>query len=336
MAASSKFKTILLLLVLPTAAVLTIVAALVLAAANKSSAVQQANKAKQHNSDTAVEKTNQLPASASIFSPAAIVVDGEFKTDGAGNLIINHDIRRIFDFYLSFYSGQELAVIEKLLAEKIKRDLKPPASMQALALMKRYLAMLSSQQMQQHQPPPGQDLAANFKLHLQLAHEKRDAYLSAQEQQAFYAQEDTYNQYMLQKLAIIENQNSSASAEQLTALLHTLPASLQKQIKNATLISDLNRSSGNSSHKIELYRQYYGAQAAANIENLQRQRQHFAAKFAAYYEKKQQILRRELDKKTQQMAIESLQKSMFDSRQRLRLDALEQQQLEAEQKPAQK
>src|SRR5690606_30234442 len=70
---------------------------------------------------------------------AGTQVDGQFQLDPAGNLLIDRDIRRIFDYFLSALGSEPLETSVQRLRQHIAQQLVQPAEGQAIALLGRYL-----------------------------------------------------------------------------------------------------------------------------------------------------------------------------------------------------
>ncbi len=69
-------------------------------------------------------------------------VDGELHFDAAGHLIVDRDLRRRFDHFLSLAGEFSLAEIRSLVADSVRTDAGDVAANEALALFDRYLGLL--------------------------------------------------------------------------------------------------------------------------------------------------------------------------------------------------
>jgi lipase chaperone LimK len=267
-----------------------------------------------------------LPASF-----AGTEVDGRFRLDAAGNLLISMDIRRIFDYFLSAYGEESIkASIERLQAY-IRSQLDAPAESQALALLEQYLDY-KRQLIQLEKDLPQTASLDAMRQREQAVQHLRASIFSAETHQAFFAQEEAYNQFTLQRLAI--RHDSSLDDQQKAAALDRLRSSLPEEMQDMVvpqLQAELRQQTaalqadGASPAQIQQLRlQLVGAEATARLEALDQQRQQWQLRLADYRQEKARITANSgLSAEDRRLAIASLAEQRFDERERLRLEAAE-------------
>jgi lipase chaperone LimK len=268
--------------------------------------------------------TNPLPASF-----AGTEVDGVFRLDAQGNLLISEDIRRIFDYFLAAIGEEPLQASIERLQGYIVGQLAEPARQQALDLLEQYLQYKRELVLLERDLPQMANLEALRQRELAVQ-ALRARLFDSTTQQAFFAREEAYNQFSLQRLAIVHDPrlDDAAKAVAVEQLRHSLPAEMQDavlpQLQNELRSqTEQLRASGASPAQIrQLRQQLVGAEATQRLEALDQQRQHWARRIAQYQEEKAAIeANTGLSAQEKSHAIERLIEASFDERERLRLEA---------------
>jgi len=285
---------------------------------------------------TPVEPTPAAAESAALSSLppsfAGTAVDGQFRLDDAGNLLISMDIRRIFDYFLSAYGEERIQTSIARLQAYIRSQLDEPAEGQALALLEQYLDY-KRQLIQLEKDLPQMASLEAMRQREQAVQNLRASIFSPEAHQAFFAQEEAYNQFTLQRLAIRHDQllNEQQKAEAMDRLRATLPEDMQEMLV-PQLQAELRQQTaalqaqGAAPEQIRQLRlQLVGAEATARLEALDQRRQQWQQRLDAYRQEKARIEANSgLSEEDRQAAIASLAEERFDERERLRLDAAEQ------------
>lgn len=283
-----------------------------------------------------VEPTPAAAESAALSSLppsfAGTAVDGQFRLDDAGNLLISMDIRRIFDYFLSAYGEERIQTSIARLQAYIRSQLAEPAEGQALALLEQYLDY-KRQLIQLEKDLPQMASLEAMRQREQAVQNLRASIFSPEAHQAFFAQEEAYNQFTLQRLAIRHDQslNEQQKAEAMDRLRATLPEDMQEMLV-PQLQAELRQQTaalqaqGAAPEQIRQLRlQLVGAEATARLEALDQRRQQWQQRLDAYRQEKARIEANSgLSEEDRQAAIASLAEERFDERERLRLDAAEQ------------
>ena len=263
---------------------------------------------------------------------AGTEVDGQFRLDDAGNLLISMDIRRIFDYFLSAYGEERIQTSIARLQAYIRSQLDEPAEGQALALLEQYLDY-KRQLIQLEKDLPQMASLEAMRQREQAVQNLRASIFSPEAHQAFFAQEEAYNQFTLQRLAIRHDPalNEQQKAEAMDRLRATLPEDMQEMLV-PQLRAELRQQTaalqaqGAAPEQIRQLRlQLVGAEATARLEALDQRRQQWQQRLDAYRQEKARIEANSgLSEEDRQAAIASLAEERFDERERLRLDAAEQ------------
>jgi lipase chaperone LimK len=263
---------------------------------------------------------------------AGTQVDGRFRLDQAGNLLISMDIRRIFDYFLSAYGEESLKTSIERLQTYIRSQLDEPAEGQALALLEQYLDY-KRQLIQLEKELPQMASLDAMRQREQAVQNLRASIFSAEAHLAFFAQEEAYNQFTLQRLAIRHDQalSDQQKAEALDQLRAGLPPEMQEMLV-PQLQAELRQQTaalqaqGATPAQIQQLRlQLVGAEATARLEALDQKRQQWQQRLDDYRREKARIVANNgLSDEDRQAAIASLAAERFDERERLRLEAAEQ------------
>lgn len=186
----------------------------------------QASPGEVSVSSVAAPDDVQAPVAATLPSLVDTEVDGQLRTDAAGNLVLDLAVRDYFDYFLSAvdHSGLD-AVIEALLADAGRR-LPEPALGQMISLLGDYLdykrasmALMQQPLDAQQQVEPKAQLQALQSAFARLD-ELRRAHFSAAAQEALFGAEQAYARYTLDSLAL--QQRDDLGEAQRTQMLEQL------------------------------------------------------------------------------------------------------------------
>lgn len=284
-----------------------------------------------------IQDDRQASAPSTTMAPlppsfAGTEVDGRFRLDPAGNLLISMDIRRIFDYFLSAYGEESLQASIGRLQAYIRGNLAEPAQGQAMALLQQYLDY-KQQLIQLEKDLPQLASLYAMRQREQAVRALRAGIFGVEAHQAFFAQEEAYNQFTLQRLALrhdssLSDQQKAEALDQLRAglpeeLQELLVPQLQEELRQQT--SALRAQGGTPAQLRQLRLQLVGAEATARLEVLDGQRQQWQQRLNDYRRDKAAIEASSgLSAADKREAIAALAGERFDASERLRLEAAEQ------------
>ncbi|MEK1940832.1 MAG: lipase secretion chaperone [Pseudomonas sp.] len=298
---------------------------------SKVSKAPAADKKPSATTDLVSTQIAPLPATLAPLPPSfkGTQVDGSFQVDGAGNLLITGDIRRIFDYFLSSYGEESLQDSVKRLRAYIASQLPQPAQEQAQALLNQYIDYKRELVLLEKDLPQMANLDA-LRQRETAVQALRARLFTAEAHQAFFGGEEAYNQFTLQRLAIQHDDKLDAAAKgvALDQLRAGLPEDLQEsvlpQLQNElhTQTEQL-RAQGASAEQVRALRQQLvGAEATTRLEALDQQRAGWKQRIASFAAAKAQIeSQKGLSDGDKQSAIQQLANEQFNENERLRLDA---------------
>lgn len=223
-----------------------------------------------------VSGLENLPPSFSGTQP-----DGQLVADSSGNLIISHQVRLTFDYFLTGIGEEPIDILIARIRAYIANQLPEPAASQANRLLEDYLAL---QEALSKLDMPSNSRRLDTEKMSRLLEEVislRRTYLSPEVAEAFYAEEESYDRYSLQAANILQDQTLSNTEQekQINYLKQQLPETMQTAMTETQKVVDMNRSvqqlKKDGGNKIELYNlrsEYVGPEAAERLAKLDEER----------------------------------------------------------------
>lgn len=253
---------------------------------------------------------------------------GHLRVDVSGHLIIEQEIRHLFDYFLTSYGEEPLKNSIERLRGYIVQTLQEPARGEALTLLQHYLDYKRELIELERSQPQRSDLDS-FARREQSASSLRARVFSQEAHLAFFGGEEAYNRFTLERMAI--QLNPQLTDEQkgtaLQAQRDNLPESLQLvavtelQFELRQKTAELNARGGNAAELRSLRQQLVGSEAAERLEALDVRRTEWQARLAAFREERVRIeATKGLSEGDRQVAIDALIESRFKPEEQLRLE----------------
>lgn len=257
-------------------------------------------------------------------------VDGRLEVDAAGNLLITREVRHLFDYFLAALGEEPLERTLERLRDYLDASLEEPARGQAVALLEQYLDY--KQQLAQLEQDWPQLASVDALRSREAAVQALRAGLFSQEaHQAFFAHEEGYNRFSLERLAIRQDStlDDQAKAEAIDRLRAALPEELQEhvlpQLQQELRVQTERLGPDATPAQIrQLRQQLVGAEATLRLEELDVQRQQWRQRLKDFVAERQRIESHPgMTAADKELAIRRLAEERFDERERLRLEAAE-------------
>lgn len=267
------------------------------------------------------------PAAQEPTSLRGTQVDGELLVDARGNLVLTSQVRHLFDYFLSLIGEESGLQARQRIRDHLTAQLDEPARGQALELLETYLDY-------QYQLV---DLEARFpvaeRLEDLLAREQavqqlRARLFSREAHEAFFAGEEIYNNFTLERLTIQQDPSLSDREKGLAieALRENLPEEMQQllvpQIHNDLREQTLAlRAAGADEGRIRQLRMgMLGPEATERLEELDRSRAEWRERVEAFQQERERILSQPgLADSDRRAAVNTLLEEQFTANERLRL-----------------
>ncbi|WP_111656305.1 lipase secretion chaperone [Isoalcanivorax indicus] len=255
-------------------------------------------------------------------------VDGELRADAHGNLIIEPDIRRVFDYFLSTVGEDDIEQVKARIALHLAETLPDSAARQAWELFERYEAYGAALEALPQHDGTVAGMGESLKQRQQL----RQEWLGQNVAEAFYSFDDAFDNYTLARMAVLENDSLDADekAARLQALEDDLPAPLREVRERANqpvrVSQDVAalREAGASEYEIRAVREAaLGREAAERLEALDRQREQWDRRYADYRRAVAEIAASGLAQEDQEREVARLREATFDEQEQRRVQALD-------------
>lgn len=273
----------------------------------------------------------QLPASLQ-----GTEVDGTLLADDKGNLVINADIRRVFDYFLSTLGSESLEEIEQRLRSYMQHQLPVTAAQQAEQLLEQYLALnaaLLTLESSVESEPSNQLQTDALRERLLAIQSLRHEYLPADVIDAFYADDDALDQLALGRIDIMQDSTLTAAqrTQALADLEQSLPPHLQrvmselnKQTQLSALTTRLRNSGGSAADLYQLRESFYGPRAAERLAQLDQSRQQWQARMDTWLRDRNSMMSAQgLDNADRQQLIDRMRRDHFQPAELPRVEILE-------------
>ena len=265
--------------------------------------------------DRPLAKPGPLPASLRGASHGVAL-----RSDAEGNLLVQDDILRLFEFYLAAIEEESIEALLQRIQWELASQLQDPARQQANDLLRRYLDYrLALMALPQPTTLDSHTLAA----HLQQVDALRQQHFSSVEQTALFAAERAEDAHLL---ATLQNNESPGSAAEPGEML-SVEQRLQRQqaSRDAEVFEQVEqlRASGASAGQIYAVReQQLGSEAATALAQLDEQQALWQQRLQVFAAERQRIRASALSTEEQRQAISTVLASSFDEREQLRVRAL--------------
>lgn len=266
-----------------------------------------------------------LPASLS-----GTEVDGGVRADEQGRLIVEARIRRMFEYFLSTLGETSLSEVKTWVAHYLDENLPASAAREGWSLFRNYLDYRRGLDTIAE---PGLDadmdtVARSMERRNALRREK----LGREAAEAFFATEEAYDQYMLRRRAIAQNDELTEAEKQqrLEQARAELPEPMREVREEATRPVrarekvEQMRARGASEAEIRAWREAeLGAEAADRLEKLEERREQWDQRYQAYRREREQLDTSGLAEPEREVALRRLREVHFDEEELRRVRALD-------------
>ncbi|SDU31158.1 lipase secretion chaperone [Halopseudomonas salegens] len=257
-------------------------------------------------------------------------VDGQLQVDAQGNLLITDQLRHLFDYFLATVGEVSQEQAEAKIRAYLRQNLAQPAQTQALDLLDDYLAYLHAVVDLESAYPRAADLDALLARE-DAVQRLRASIFSAEAHAAFFAKEELYHRFTLQRMQVMQDATLDAveRGERIEALRDDLPDAL-RELLLPQLHADLRQQSqallaagGSSDELRNLRMELVGPQATERLEALDSQRADWQQRLDSFASEREQIMQHPGLAPTDQTAmLDELLARNFAEHEQLRVRAL--------------
>ena len=251
-----------------------------------------------------------------------------------GDLIVTAALKDIFDLYLSALGEESLQQIRQRVFASLKQQLQQPALGQAEELFDRYIDYkedLASIQEYLNEQDMVSGQLDGYRQRSEKVKALRYKYFSEEEHQAFFTQEEEYDEYMFKQLSIAQDAQLTPAEkqQQMEDLEYTLPQAVQETRRSATVHGDLHyqvselQQAGASAE--EIYQARATAlwdDAAQSLAELDQKRDLWNSRVSNYKRQKEQVLTSGLPQSEKEEVLNTWLQDNFTELEQLRVKAI--------------
>ncbi len=298
-----------------------------------STGIDQAAESASSSSVTAAQDRQEAPVAPSLSpdlpdSLKGTDVDGGFRVDSQGHLLVDKSVKRFFDYFLGTVGERSLEALEHMMEEMISQSLGEPAKSEALAILKSYLQYKQAVADLQAELGDINPLTANAHhlgdLEDRLARLKalRQSYLGVQVAEAFYGEQEVVDQYTLKKLTVLNDPSLSnvEKENKLLELAQSLPESIRqarhqdsRREQLADQIQELRQSGASEGEIFAARAAVMGTEKAERFATLDQARKDFQNRLAAYRSERLQLVSANLTPSDEAAEINRLREMYFNA-----------------------
>jgi len=260
--------------------------------------------------------------------------DGDVKMAAAGVLMVDADLPRLFDYYLSAYGEKSLEAIRAEIEAELERRLQPVAAAEAKRILARYLDYKRALLELESHPQLVGGTMETIRTHLDAKHQVRARFFSEEEAHAMFGFDDDYDRDAVARLEIHQGKALSAAQKQgrLAALDATLSPAMREArdapLKVARLeeLAKTMRTQGSSEDDIYRMRAAaFSPEAAARLAEVDRSETAWKNRVAAYLAERNTLISNNatLAEANRHAALQQLLEARFTADERKRIAAYE-------------
>lgn len=272
----------------------------------------------------------QLPPSLTdVGEPATL------STTSSGELIVDDNLRKLADFYLSALGEEPLKDVMLRIEHAINKQLTPSEAEKAFKLVKGYVDFKQQlgNRMEEFQTMWTEGLSLDAIIAVrEKINAERAQFLPLDAIEAFFGREDAYNEFSNQRHIILTNDDLTdiEKQQQLNTLVNQQPDWLREQqqpsqqIKNYQAYQTAIENVENKEQLIEEYRQeQFDPETNARLKALDRQRERWKQRLKNYMAEKQSLVAFQDDATLYNEKLNELKQACFTQPEILRVEALE-------------
>lgn len=250
-------------------------------------------------------------------------VNCQIRVDRSNHLIVNEQTKDCFEYFITQYGEKTLDQIKVDFLAYIKASYKEPVLSQLTDLWARYVDYRSK--LGDLQPPTAEkDSPKYYQQIVDNTQNLRKKFFSDYEIQGLFGTQDIYDQYTVDRMQVMGNQNLSASekAEKLKQLFNQLPEDWKENLQQVSQLDDLRKltseikARGGSAEELHQMRtNLVGAEATQRLEKLDVQRSDWKNKVNQYLAERDTIINSSMSDAAKQSAISQLKSQQFSNQQ---------------------
>ncbi|UAW98557.1 lipase secretion chaperone [Halopseudomonas nanhaiensis] len=283
-----------------------------------------------------LQQVSTRPAATSAIprqAPASLrgtEVDGTLQTDHRGHLLVTEQLRDLFEYYLATIGEVQSDQAVEMIRQQLAAQLNQPALTEAYELLDAYLEYKQRVAALEQDLPVVADLAALAERE-EAVRRLRAELFDPLVHEALFGREEQYNQYHLERLAILHDSELDETGRALAleelrqrqpdALRDSLAVQLHQQLGERTRALQAEGAPPQAVRQLRL--ELVGPEATERLEQLDQERARWQQRLDQFAEERQAILADPgLADQDKQAAVSELLADRFDERERMRVATL--------------
>ncbi len=271
-------------------------------------------------------------------------IGNALQVDEYGNLVISIDLKDLFDYFLSTITEEDLDTILLRIDEYLTHYLQDPALSEAKAILTQYIEFKYS--LMDFEKEMGEELAqmsqqdkvnGGYLRFLQQQMHQRNAlrsqHLDIAVHEAFYEDEERYDEYTYARLLVTSDTSLSASEQQdrVVELQNALPEDVRNSIRKTQMTEELKirteellENGGDHEQVRELRRDMFGDSAVQRFDELDQKRAAWNARVNSYLTQRTTLLNSDgLTEEELNFQVDDLRSSLFNKLEQIRILGME-------------
>jgi lipase chaperone LimK len=254
--------------------------------------------------------------------------DGALHTAADEQLVVDAELRHLFDYYLAALGEKDLPAIRAQIESELQHKLKPKPAQQAKRLLAQYLDYKRALAGVEANLAPPANPAAAARARLQAMQQLRTTYFSASESAGLFGDSDMRDLDAIARLDVAYNAQLTPAQkkERYTALDAKLSPAEQAEraapVRILQLEESVRQARANGADDNEVYRMRAATlspDAADRLAQLDREEAEWQRRIAAYQAERSRLLGQRAD----DSALQQLRTSQFSPQEQKRLTAYE-------------
>ncbi len=257
-------------------------------------------------------------------------VDGTLEVDAQGNLVISDQLRYMFDYFFTAVGEVSFDEAAERIRLYLASQLQEPALGQSLTLLQSYIDYKTALVELEQNFPVVADIGG-LRQREDEVQRLRARLFSPEAHAAFFASEEIYNHFTLERLAIL--QDSTLSDDDKAVMIEQLRQSLPEDVQDLLIpqihqeltvqTEQLLEQGADPSEVRELRLSLVGPEATGRLEDLDLERAQWQQRMDDFLTERDTILSYQgLAEDDRQAAIEELLETRFNDNERVRVASL--------------
>jgi lipase chaperone LimK len=258
--------------------------------------------------------------------------DGDIKTNPEDKLIVDAELGRMFDYYLSALGEKSLSAIQVEAERELSSRLKPAAAAEAKRLLTNYLNYKRALVEAEKNPQIAGGTAAAVRGRLKAMQKVREKFFTAKESEGLFGFNDTYDTDAVARIEIAEDKTltEDQKKEKLAAVDAAMSPKLREEhdaplrlVKLEEEAEKIRAKGGTEQDVYQMRAKTISPEAASRLAIVDQEEAAWKARITTYLAQRAAILSSNRSEAERAAAIQQLRQANFNENDQGRLPAYE-------------